>query len=332
MESRDQTARVHRIAVLRPNHRLGNTLLLTPLVQELEARFPSAEIELVVAGTAADAVFERFARVTAIHSFPTTSYGHPARVLRILRGLKERNYDLAIDPIPQSRSGRFLLNFLHARDRVGFRWGVPSRDRALTHSADPGLAPSHFAQAPVYLMRSAYFRTDARTAAAGSGTQPLDLRLTASERREGERCLAKALGSAEGRARPRVGIFAHATGEKCYPVAWWRQIVAYLRNQQSRAQLLEFVPADGRPRLAGEIPALHMRNLRTLGATLAATSLVVIADGGVMHLADAAGARVLGLFKTTEPARYGPSRSMSEGLLARNVSAEYVAARISAEL
>ena len=31
-----------RIVVLRPNHRLGNTVLLTPLICELEARFPGA--------------------------------------------------------------------------------------------------------------------------------------------------------------------------------------------------------------------------------------------------------------------------------------------------
>src|SRR6476661_5387684 len=41
---------VRRIIVLRPNHRIGNTLLLTPLMQELEARFPQARIELVTAG------------------------------------------------------------------------------------------------------------------------------------------------------------------------------------------------------------------------------------------------------------------------------------------
>ncbi|WP_254427179.1 hypothetical protein [Rhodanobacter sp. C01] len=38
---------IFRILLLRPNHRLGNTLLLTPLLIELEQRYPGAEIDLI---------------------------------------------------------------------------------------------------------------------------------------------------------------------------------------------------------------------------------------------------------------------------------------------
>jgi len=328
LESADNSLPVRRIAVLRPNHRLGNTLLLTPLVRELEARFPDAEIELVASGVAAGAVFRQFTQVTAVHAFPAASYRHPSQVLSLLLTLKRRSFDMAIDPIPQSRSGRFLLGMIRARERVGYRWGVPGRDRMLTHAVDPATAPSHCAESPVHLLHAAYFPDAVRDANRAGLT--LDLRLTERERREGERQLTAVLGSSS-RHRTRIGIFAHATGEKCYPAAWWRKIVAYFRRQTS-VQLVEFVPIDGRPRLDGEIPALHTCDLRVLGATLAATSIVVIADGGVMHLADAAGARVLGLFKTTEPSRYGPCRSMSQSLMARNASPEAVAERISAVL
>jgi ADP-heptose:LPS heptosyltransferase len=320
---------VRRIAVVRPNHRLGNTLLLTPLVRELEACFPKAEIELVAAGIAAREVFRQFSQVTAVHSFPAASYRNPGQVLRLLHTLSRKRYDIAIDPILQSRSGRFLLGLMRARDRVGYRWGVAGRDRMLTHCVDPAGAPAHCGLSPVHLLRSAYFPRGYRDASPMSMPMP-DLRLTESERRDGERQLMAVLGAA-AEGRTRVGIFAHATGEKCYPAEWWRRIVAYFRKQPS-VQLVEFVPIDGRPRLDGDIPALHTCDLRLLGAALAATSLVVIADGGVMHLADAAGARVLGLFKTTEPARYAPQRSQSEWLLARDANADAVAARIGAVL
>jgi ADP-heptose:LPS heptosyltransferase len=320
---------VSRIVLLRPNHRLGNTLLLTPLVRELEARFPDAEIELVAAGVAANAVFRQFTRVTAVHSFPAASYRNPGQVLRLLSVLRNKRYDIAIDPIPKSRSGRFLLGLIRAQERVGYRWGVASRDRMLTHGVDPTGAPAHCGLSPVHLLRSAYGWPEVHDSAATGIPMP-DLRLTEAERRDGESQLAAVLGSA-AQGRTRLGIFAHATGEKCYPAAWWRGIVDYFRKQPS-VQLVEFVPIDGRPRLGGAIPALHTRDLRLLGAALAATSLVVVADGGVMHLADAAGARVLGLFKTTEPARYGPQRVHSEALLVRDANAEAVATRISAVL
>jgi len=176
LESADNSLPVRRIAVLRPNHRLGNTLLLTPLVRELEARFPDAEIELVAAGVAAGAVFRQFTQVTAVHAFPAASYRHPSQVLSLLLTLKRRSFDMAIDPIPQSRSGRFLLGMIRARERVGYRWGVPGRDRMLTHAVDPATAPSHCAESPVHLLHAAYFPDAVRDANRAGLT--LDLRLT----------------------------------------------------------------------------------------------------------------------------------------------------------
>ncbi len=318
---------VRRIVVLRPNHRLGNALLLTPLVQELEANFPKAEIEYVTTGPAAHAVFERFTRVTALHTFPSRSYRHPARVLAILMALKHRSYDLAIDPSVRSRAGRFLLGHTRARARLGFAWGVPGRDRMLTHAVDPALAPAHCAQAPVYLLRSGLRPCPTSDGGDGSITSLLDLRLTKSERCEGQRRLATALGPG-GQSRPTLGIFAHASGDKCFPADWWSRVITELRSQVPMLRLLEFTPADGHARLGGDITALHTPDLRLLGATLAATSLLATADCGVMHLADAAGARVLGLFRTTDPSRYGPGSPCSGCLVAKTENTDIVVARI----
>ncbi|MCC6171571.1 MAG: hypothetical protein IT481_06025 [Gammaproteobacteria bacterium] len=44
---------VCRIAVIRPNHRLGNNLLLTPLLGAIEDCLPGAEVEVVTGGGAA---------------------------------------------------------------------------------------------------------------------------------------------------------------------------------------------------------------------------------------------------------------------------------------
>ena len=37
------------ILICRPNTRLGNTLLMTPLVEEIEATLPSARVEILTA-------------------------------------------------------------------------------------------------------------------------------------------------------------------------------------------------------------------------------------------------------------------------------------------
>ena len=321
-----------RIAVLRPNHRLGNTVLLTPLICELEAKFPGAEIELVTAGQAAHAVFAEFRQVSAVHEFPARSFRRPGAVLALLRALRRRSFDLAVDPEVRSRAGRFLLGQVQSRDRLGFRWGVPRQDRILTHAVDRSVVSSHFAQSPVDLLRSAYTQRSDHEAAAPLAMPTLTLHLTDAERRGGAQRLAAILGAAHSASRPCIGIYAHATGAKCYPAAWWRQIIAALREQEPGVQFIEFVPHDGIARFAGEIPVLFSTELRRLGAALAATSLLVSADCGVMHLASAGGARVLGLFKTTDPVRYAPYGGESAGFRATDANPDAVVTRIRAML
>jgi heptosyltransferase III len=320
---------VRRIVVLRPNHRIGNTLLLTPLMQELEAQFPQARIELVTAGSVARAVFARYPQVTALHAFPAKSYQHPGKVLSLLLHLRRQTYDLAIDPTIRSRAGRFLLRFVRARRRVGFAWGESGKDKVLTDAVDPALAPAHHAEIPVFLLQSAMFRAPAPTSA---GAAQMDIRLSDAERRDGARELEAVLGESQDEQHPVLGLFAHATGDKCLPPEWWRQLITCLQARAPSIRLVEFLPEDARSRLAGIVPGTFTPQLRILGAKLAATSLVVIADGGVMHLADAAGASVLALFKTTAPSQYAPRRPGSEAVLAKDLPAEAVAARISARL
>jgi len=320
---------VRRIAVLRPNHRIGNTLLLTPLVQELEARFPAARVELVTAGGAAAPVFAHYPRV-APQAFPGKSYRHPLAVLRLLLRLRQADYDLAIDPTARSRAGRFLLRFVRARRRIGYAWGEAGPDRVLTDAIDPRGAPLHHAEVPLYLLRAAL---DARAAAsAGEPWLPLDLRLDERERAEGARQLATALGSAEPGGRPVVGLYAFATGAKCLPPEWWRTLARTLQAQAPWLQLIEFLAEDGQSRIGEGVRGTYTPGLRMLGAKLAATSLVVIGDGGILHLADAAGARVLGLFRTTAPAQYAPRRAGSQALQGIDEEPGSVAARIVALL
>lgn len=312
---------VRRIAVLRPNHRLGNTLLLMPLVQALGNRYPGARIELVTACGAAASLYRCYPGVSTALGFPGRSYRHPLRVLGTLARLRRERFDLAIDPIVRSRAGRFLLQWTRARQRIGFRWQVPVRDRGVTSLIDPAGAPAHFGQLPLHLLRG--------EGPALEPALPMDLRLTDAERREGERRLAGVLGAPEARGGgPRVTLFAYATGSKGFGTPWWAALVTQLERRLPAARLLEIVPEDAQPRLAGRLPGLHTPDLRLLAATLAASSLLVMGDGGVLHLAEAAGARVLGLFRASDPARYGPLRAGSEALWAREATPEAIAEHI----
>ena len=48
---------VKRILISRPNGRLGNLLLITPLLQEIEATFPQCKIDLFIKGNLAPILF-----------------------------------------------------------------------------------------------------------------------------------------------------------------------------------------------------------------------------------------------------------------------------------
>jgi len=314
-------ATVRRIAVVRPNHRLGNAVLLTPFVRELESRFPASRIELITTGGAAQSVFKQFSRVTAVHSFPARSFRDPLGVSQMLLALKFRSYDLAIDPITRARGGRFLLGWLRARERVGFRWNTSSRDWMLTHAVEPAGIPKHFAETPLFLLHPG----ERRGEAVSLENRRLDLRLTPAELCAGVRRLGSVIGSS---ARPCIGVFANATGDKCFAPEWWRRVLQSLRRKAPGMAIVEFVPADQRPRLGGDIPALFTPDLRLLAATMSATSMLLTGDCGVMHLADAGGARVVGLFRCSEPSRYGPSGPASIALWAKDHCADEIGQRL----
>ena len=61
---------VKRVLISRPNHRLGNLLLITPLVQEVQTLFPNATIDVFIKGNLGPIVFENFTNVNQIIRLP----------------------------------------------------------------------------------------------------------------------------------------------------------------------------------------------------------------------------------------------------------------------
>jgi len=72
------------ILICRPNTRLGNTLLMTPLLEEIEAALPSARVEILTACPAAPEVFREFPSVRQVHQLPFRGVRHPLRHLLTL--------------------------------------------------------------------------------------------------------------------------------------------------------------------------------------------------------------------------------------------------------
>jgi ADP-heptose:LPS heptosyltransferase len=73
------------------------------------------------------------------------------------------------------------------------------------------------------------------------------------------------------------------------------------------------------------LPGLHTAPLRAAAARCASFDLVIAADSGLMHLAAASGVPLLGLFKATDPARYGPYGACQRALVTQHLAAADIA-------
>jgi heptosyltransferase-3 len=292
---------IFRILVCRPNHRLGNTLLLTPLIAELEHRFKGAEIDILSEGQIASEVFSTYFSVKNIYCLPRRGFKHPFAFLSLLLHLRKSRYDLIIDPCLGSGFSRAMTKFLHGRYKLGFDDRVSGS--GLNLPVPRSMAMRHMAKRAINLVRWISPLSDA----SGDAFPSMDIRLTGPEREQATCLLAGILSNADQPLRrPVVGIFANATGAKRYPEVWWRELIVALVHAVPYVSIVEFVPMHGTSMLDSAWPAYYSSDIRRMGAVMAAVDLVISADCGVMHLAVASGVPTAGLFSVTDPTVYEP--------------------------
>ena len=295
---------IYRIVVCHLSHSLGNALLLTPLLQELERTYPEAEIDILTRSPVAQEVYGHYFNVRRLLRLPAHMVGHPLRTLAVLRELRRNRYDLAIDPDPQSQTSRLLLQQVHAQYKLGFS----SRRKSghVTHSVPLPERLKSKGQLPVYLLRHALGHTRGEESA-----QPYpvpDIRLSDIELAQGRQALTRLLklrGSCPLQGAV-LGIFANATGPKLLPPEWWDAFMRALEPARSQFQIVEIVPASGQSMLGSHYPAYFSSDIRKLGSVLANLSSYVSLDCGVMHLACATHVPTMAIFTVTNTAEWGP--------------------------
>lgn len=291
-------AGIHRILVCRPNHRLGNTILLSPLLQEIDACFPGAEIDIVSAGIAADTLLSPWFSVRSIMALPSRPVRHPWTCLALMRQLRRNRYELAIDACPASYSGRLMLGLCKARYKIGFPLSEASGSALQGYLAD---CPPHMAKRSVHLLRAA------RAGSPSTDWPSLRVELRLEELERGRRALAAVVENVGGRPDgPVIGVFSNATGVKRYPETWWADFIDTLRARYPGIRVVNVLAEHGRSQLPGAQAGFYSRNLRKLAAVLAGMDGFISADCGIMHLAAAVGTPTLGLFILPNQDKYGP--------------------------
>ncbi len=289
---------------------MGNAVFLTPLIQRLHELLPHASLVLATAYPKADDLLGSLPGVRRIIRFPYKGVQLPWRYLAAVRRLRRERFDLAIDPSPNSTSGRIVLMLARARRRLGY--ATDYQWAPLTHAIPLPGATMHQAAQPAFLV----------SRALGAECDPREVRLwlplAPSELEAGRAAIARALGAAVVQEAPgpvgqgaapearAFGFFAHATGLKTIDPNYWRAFWDAFLEMQPDAIPVEILPSPASARIDPRGASAHFPSPRALTAAMSAMRLFISADTGPMHLASSTAVPTVGLFRASDPALYGP--------------------------
>lgn len=281
---------VKRVLISRPNHRLGNQLLLTPLIQELADRFPGCKIDLFVKGHAGPIIFQNYTAVDRIMKLERKPFNHLFNYLKGWTQLQRSSYDLVINVVHNSSSGRIAAQFARGRFKL-----FCEEDPAILNEHPDAV---HMAKYPVYYLRK-------YLPAIVQEQQPVprvDLKLSKDELQLG----AAKLHEIVPNSKKSISIFTFATGDKMLGTEWWDKFYDKLVEAFPLHNIVEVLPVENVSQLNFRAPSYYSKDIREISAFIANTEVFIGADSGMMHLASASLSPTLGLFAVTKSDVYAP--------------------------
>lgn len=284
------TRKVKKVLIVRPNHRLGNQLLMTPLITEVSEIFPNCKIDLFVKGNLAPKLFKNYSNIDRIIQLPTEPFKNILQYLKGWSAITERKYDVVINVESGSSSGRIATKIAAADYKF---YGEPDE---IQQSECP-----HSAQQPVYGLRN--YLSQSEKLNLDKAMHDLDLKLNPAEIKEGKEILDKLV---KAKNTKTICLFTYATGEKCFPESWWMELYKRLKKEFADINIIEVLPIENISKIKFKEPTFYSNNIREVGALIKNTSLFIGADSGIMHLASSVQVPTIGLFSVTDRDRYEP--------------------------
>ena len=280
---------VKKVLIIRPNHRLGNSLLLTPLVKEVVKIFPNCEIHLFLKGNLGNVVFENYKDVTKIIKLPRKPFKNILNYFECWFSILGQNYDVSINANRVSFSGKLAARL--SRSKYKF-YNVLNGE--LSNFEDY----NHNAKNPVYNLRHVIKNKLNRL---NKDISKLDLKLRGYEIDNGY----KLLNSMFRENKAVISIFTFATGDKCYDEIWWDKLYSKLKEFERDFNILEILPMENVSKINFESKSYYSRDIREIASVMYHCEVFIGADSGMMHLAHSSNTKTIGLFSITEPEFYG---------------------------
>jgi ADP-heptose:LPS heptosyltransferase len=274
-----------RILVIRTDNRLGNLVLLEPLLRSVRNRFPRAELDIL-----ASDVFSELLEYQGYNVIEMDKKGqirNPARFVSLIRKLRSRSYDVAIDaahPHSFSLSGAIGTVLSGAGCRISTDAGDSSGWYTNTVAEPP--FDWHESRA-LHSLGSVWDRWPAWS--------PPELHFSDKGKRD------------------TAGLHVGASGDKKYPLELLEDIV----DRICRKVILEIYWGSEEEReialyLRSRHPVAVMPELSVveLIERIAGLRLFITSDNGPMHIASAVSVPVIALFRIDNMKRFAP---LSEG-------------------
>ena len=302
--------KIQRILISRHNHRLGNLLLLTPLVQEVINTFPDSKIDLFVKGGVTPIIYKNYKNIHRYNQLPKKPFSSLGQYIKGWFRLKFRKYDLAINSNPGSSSGR--LSILATNSTYKF---FGEHDEELNEKYPDY---NHDAKKTIYNLRQ--FLTELGFPENTSKIPSLKIILDQQELATGKQNLQKIVQN----DKKTICLFTNATGAKIYSEEWWHTFYDRLKTAFPEYNIIELLPVENISKLNFKIPNFYSTDIREMGGFLANCALFIAADNGVMHLASAVNIPTVGLFKVTDETVYGPYNDKSFSINTNNVDLDKV--------
>lgn len=291
---------VKRILICRPNKRLGNLLLITPLLEEVSTTFPDCKIDLFIKGFLGPTLFKNYKNVNQYFELPQKPFNNLIKYFMVWVFIRNQRYDIVINVDNESSSGKLATRFSKSRFKF---FGENLEFSGLKHDDD-----AHIAKYPVYNLRN--FLTQFGFEQNNSPVAPLNLKLDLTEIEVGK----KALKNLVDNGKKTISLFTYATGGKCYSEEWWEIFYGRLLKEYPDYNFIEILPAENISKIAFKVPTFYSHNVREIGAVIASTELFIGADSGIMHLASSTQTPTFGLFTITSVDKYGPYDNGSVGV------------------
>ncbi|MGC6430858.1 MAG: glycosyltransferase family 9 protein [Jejuia sp.] len=293
--------KIKKVLIVRPNHRLGNQLLTTPLVQEVEALFPDCNIDIFAKGGVAFPVFENYSSVDKIYKLPRKPFSNLSKYAMCWVSITRKRYDLVINGDGNSSSGRLLTNLAKAPLKVFGDMYPEVESRHLDYQ--------HISKYPIYNLR--FYLSKLGYPDEQRNVPLLNIKLTSEEITKGKSILENLINN----DKPTICIYTNATGDKCYSEEWWEAFYYKLQKTFDKTyNIIEMLPIENISKINFQSPNFYSKDIREMGGVLANTAVFIAADNGVMHLASAAMTTTVGLFSGNNQAIYGPYGNRSLAL------------------